>query len=215
VSDIQPAPDWWQASDLKWYPPQQHPDYRAYAPAPRPPTHFNPKVSDIAGVSPAGPPEGYWQGTDGWWYPPESPGLPSPPKTRRPVFKRLWFWLLVVVLVAGGIASFFAFNKGAVNDITHRTHTIVYSATGTAPVAEVEYDPLRSGNGPVRLVRVNNASLPWSTTISTAAPLNMLSLSVKVGAGNTTCKITEDGRQLTTNTVSGASATADCSAPGA
>jgi hypothetical protein len=23
-----PKPGWWQASDSKWYPPEQHPDYR-------------------------------------------------------------------------------------------------------------------------------------------------------------------------------------------
>jgi hypothetical protein len=27
---------WWQASDLKWYPPERHPDYTAALPQPRP-----------------------------------------------------------------------------------------------------------------------------------------------------------------------------------
>lgn len=28
MSDVQPRPDWWRASDGRWYPPEQHPDYR-------------------------------------------------------------------------------------------------------------------------------------------------------------------------------------------
>jgi hypothetical protein len=28
VSDSQQGPDWWQANDDKWYPPERHPDYK-------------------------------------------------------------------------------------------------------------------------------------------------------------------------------------------
>lgn len=40
MSDTPAAADWWQASDGKWYPPEQHPDYRppAYS-APPPPQY--------------------------------------------------------------------------------------------------------------------------------------------------------------------------------
>jgi hypothetical protein len=33
MSDVSQGPDWWQAADSKWYPPEQHPDH---APAPPP-----------------------------------------------------------------------------------------------------------------------------------------------------------------------------------
>ena len=36
VSDTSQGPGWWQASDGKWYSPEQHPDYRP--PPPSPPT---------------------------------------------------------------------------------------------------------------------------------------------------------------------------------
>jgi hypothetical protein len=36
VSSTQPAPDWWEAIDGKWYPPQQHPDYRPLVNPPPP-----------------------------------------------------------------------------------------------------------------------------------------------------------------------------------
>jgi len=34
MSDVSQGPGWWQASDGKWYPPEQHPDPQAQAPAP-------------------------------------------------------------------------------------------------------------------------------------------------------------------------------------
>ncbi|HEV8065458.1 MAG TPA: hypothetical protein VGP46_11525 [Acidimicrobiales bacterium] len=38
VSDVSQGPGWWQASDLKWYPPDTHPDYQAPAEV-APPDH--------------------------------------------------------------------------------------------------------------------------------------------------------------------------------
>ncbi|MGB7050665.1 MAG: hypothetical protein WBG41_03765 [Acidimicrobiales bacterium] len=37
MSDVQQGPDWWQASDGKWYPPERHPDYRTEPVAGPPP----------------------------------------------------------------------------------------------------------------------------------------------------------------------------------
>jgi uncharacterized RDD family membrane protein YckC len=54
MSDVSGGPGWWQASDGRWYPPEQHP---SYAPPPPPPT------------SPPPPPPG----------PPGSPGQPGGP----------------------------------------------------------------------------------------------------------------------------------------
>jgi hypothetical protein len=45
MSDISPGPGWWLASDLRWYPPEVHPDYVP----PRP---------------------GWWLASDWKWYPP-------------------------------------------------------------------------------------------------------------------------------------------------
>ena len=44
MSDVSQGLGWWQASDLKWYPPERHPDY--VAPPPPPPTD---DVTEAAG----------------------------------------------------------------------------------------------------------------------------------------------------------------------
>ena len=36
MSDVSNGPGWWQASDGKWYPPEQQPNYEATAPPPTP-----------------------------------------------------------------------------------------------------------------------------------------------------------------------------------
>jgi peptidyl-prolyl cis-trans isomerase B (cyclophilin B) len=83
MSDVSQGPGWWQASDLKWYPPERHPNYEA--PPPPPP----PKLP---------PPS---------WAPPQQPTQPAP--TRRSTTP----WIIagvaaafVVVLVVAGIASY-------------------------------------------------------------------------------------------------------------
>jgi hypothetical protein len=60
MSDISQGPGWWQASDLKWYPPELHADYVA----PRPP------------VTPTLPP------------PPKLPPAPTPVTTKGPSGQR-------------------------------------------------------------------------------------------------------------------------------
>jgi hypothetical protein len=40
MSHVQMEPGWWQASDLKWYPPEQHPDYQYH--------RFRPSATAVA-----------------------------------------------------------------------------------------------------------------------------------------------------------------------
>jgi hypothetical protein len=55
MSDSSQGPGWWQASDGKWYAPEQHPDYQPPAPAPAPPpTAQQPPIPP----GPAAPPYG-------------------------------------------------------------------------------------------------------------------------------------------------------------
>jgi hypothetical protein len=43
---------------------------------------------------------GWWQASNGQWYPPQAkPGAFLPIKTKRPVYKRWYFWVLVVIVV--------------------------------------------------------------------------------------------------------------------
>jgi len=46
VSDASGGPGWWQASDARWYPPEQHPDYQPPPDPPVPPAPPAPNVSD-------------------------------------------------------------------------------------------------------------------------------------------------------------------------
>ncbi len=67
MTDQPQGPGWWQAADLKWYPPELHADYEAppAAAAERP---QQPPQSQPPGDAP-GP--GWWQAADLKWYPPE------------------------------------------------------------------------------------------------------------------------------------------------
>jgi hypothetical protein len=69
MSQVSQGPGWWQTADLKWYPPELHPDYGAPLPpppTPPPPPKLSPPAApdDVAEASGQAPP------------PPE---LPSPP----------------------------------------------------------------------------------------------------------------------------------------
>jgi len=67
MSDTSKGPDWWQASNGKWYAPELHPDYLPpVTPEPEPPAPAPPSQPDSPGIRP-----GWWQASDGNWYPPE------------------------------------------------------------------------------------------------------------------------------------------------
>jgi hypothetical protein len=59
MSDVPQGPGWWQASDLKWYPPESHPNYVA-APPPPPAPGRNPAAAGYAPGVAAGPPPQAW-----------------------------------------------------------------------------------------------------------------------------------------------------------
>ncbi len=58
MSDVSPGPGWWQASDLKWYPPEEHADYVAPLPPPAelppPPTPVTPTQPPVTTKGPSG-----------------------------------------------------------------------------------------------------------------------------------------------------------------
>ena len=81
MSDVSQGPGWWQASDLKWYPPELHPDY--VAPLPPPPTQ--PPPAELP--------------------PPPMPVAPTqPPVTTKGPSGLVWFVLAGLALLA--IAAF-------------------------------------------------------------------------------------------------------------
>jgi len=57
VSDVSQGPNWWVASDGKWYPPEQHPNY--VAPVPPPPPTPPPPMAPSTPPPASPPPPGY------------------------------------------------------------------------------------------------------------------------------------------------------------
>src|ERR1035437_6185112 len=53
MSDTSQGPDWWIASDGKWYPPEQHPDHRV--PSSTPPPDSAPNMTQPAPIAPSSP----------------------------------------------------------------------------------------------------------------------------------------------------------------
>ena len=139
------------------------------------------------------------------------------PPVKKPFYKRVWFWLLVAVVVLfGGCGAIVAVGTVAVVHEAKKNHTVVYSVTGTGQASDITYATLQQGNGQNGESQVTDVPLPWTKTITVSGLITTFSLSGTVGSdgGTVTCTITEDGSQLSTNTATGAFATANCSAAG-
>ena len=77
MTDQPQGPGWWQAADLKWYPPELQPDYEA-----PPPADERPQQPPQSQPPDGGPRPGWWQAADLKWYPPEQHATyeePPPP----------------------------------------------------------------------------------------------------------------------------------------
>ena len=158
---------------------------------------------------------GWWLASDGKWYAPQqqSAAAPASPEQKKKFYKRVWFWLLVAVVVLfGGCAALITGAGVAVNHAAHVTHTIVYSVTGTGQANDITYSTFQEGAGQNGTAQVTNVNLPWSKTTSASGLITVFSVNASVGSGggSVTCSITEDGKQVATNTASGAFASADC-----
>jgi hypothetical protein len=188
MSDAPQGPGWWQASDGKWYPPQ--PQAQPVAPP----------ANSVA------PGPGWWQASDGNWYPPQPLSAPAPQKK---FYKRVWFWLLVVVaLLIGGCVSIISLAGVVVDKANARKHTVVYSVTGPG-TADITYDTFTSGNA--GSASVSGATLPWSRTVTGSGIFSAYSVTAQIQTGTSvTCTITVDGRQVSTNTATGQFGVADC-----
>lgn len=100
MSDTPQGEGWWQASDGKFYAPEQHPDYVPPAPPPPPPTAAPPAPQVVP------PPPG------------AIPPAPSTPGSGR----KIWPWVLlgVLVLFVGGCGVLIVAIGTAVDDVDDR-----------------------------------------------------------------------------------------------
>ena len=217
MSDTSQGPGWWVASDGKWYPPEQMPQ-------PQPPqaTPVAPVVvpAPVGADAPMGP--GWWQATDGRWYPPQPGAYPAGPNQypagpKKPVYKRVWFWLLVVLALGiGGCVTIVSVASVAVDHAAHINHTVVYTVSGTGSASSITYSTFQEGNGQNGENQLTDVSLPWSKTITASGLLTAFDVTAAVGAGggSLTCTITEDGKQIATGSASGAFTIASCNSTG-
>ena len=68
MSELSQGPGWWQASDGKWYSPQQHPDYRAPWPPPQAWRNTTPGAGAWRMCN-----DGIWRVNDGHYCPNDHP----------------------------------------------------------------------------------------------------------------------------------------------
>jgi cytoskeletal protein RodZ len=205
MSDTSQGPGWWQASDQKWYPPEQHPNYQAPAPAAPPPPGPGPAPEQAA---PYGRPLSTKE---------QARLEKANRKALRPWYKKKRWWaLFVILLIVILIIVIIASAAKTVTDAAKKSHTIVYSVTGTGQASDITYDTLQEGQGQNGEAQETNVTLPWTKTITASGLFTAFDVSATVGSngGSVTCTITEDGKQIATNTANGAFATADCTSAG-
>jgi hypothetical protein len=199
MSDVSQGPGWWVASDGKWYPPQS-------AGSPAPGVLTLPAGPDTA----QGP--GWWQASDGKWYPPQ-PAFPADTAVKRPLHKRVWFWLLIIVALGfAGCVATVSVAGVAVDHFAHEHHTIVYSVAGTGQGAAITYETLQEGRGQNGSARVTAAALPWRKTITASGLITIYHVSAVAGAGggSVSCTITDNGAEVAADTASGPFRVATC-----
>ena len=185
MSDVSQGPGWWIASDGKWYAPEQAP---AAPPAPAPPP-----VPTAGAQAPAAS------------MPAEQP--------KKPVYKRVWFWLLIIVVLGvGGCTATLAAVGTAVDKAATTKHTVVYSVTGDG-TADITWDTFQNGNSGTQ--QATGQSLPWTQTVTGTGIFNIYNVSASIVSGTTaTCTITVDGKAVSTHTSTGQFANVTCDATG-
>lgn len=139
------------------------------------------------------------------------PGYPGYVEQKKKIYARVWFWVLIVLALGiGGCAAILSVATVAINRANTTKHTVIYSVTGTG-TATITYDTLDNLN--TGEAQLPNVALPWSKTLTGAGLISAYSLTATVGpsGGSATCTITVDGKQISTNSATGALASAHCS----
>jgi hypothetical protein len=159
MSDTPQGPNWWQASNCKWYDPSLAPP--GYVPPAVPPQHmYLPRgpnwwqASDgkwyppeqaphpvtppapIGAAAPMGP--GWWLASDGLWYEPAlaptgqvPSGAEDSEEQARPIYKQWWFWTVAAVVLFLAIEGIGATASG--NKAKNTAATVVTTTTVARP----------------------------------------------------------------------------------
>jgi hypothetical protein len=159
--------------------------------------------------APPGP--GWWQGLDGRWHGPESFPTPTP---ARPILKRPWFWVLVVI---AAVVVQVSLHNFVLNRLDRRSRTpisIVYTVRADG-FASVSYDTFNHGDkgtvqDPVVLP-------PWTKKVNGHRPFG--GFTVNLNATNPTavdtsitCMLSVNGHVVSRHSAHGSFAAVTCSA---
>ena len=146
---------------------------------------------------------------DGKFYPPQPQATPEK-KEKKPFYKRVWFWLLVaLVLLLGGCIAIVGSASKTVTDLNNAKHTVVYTVTGDG-TANITYASF-TNNSNVGSSQDSSATLPWTKTITASGIFSSYDVSAMVNTGTTvTCTLEVDGKVVSTNTAHGQYSSATC-----
>jgi len=130
---------------------------------------------------------------------------------KKRFYQRVWFWLLVVfVVVIGGCNALVGGASVAINNANNVKHTIVYSVTGSgsATITYASFDNTNNGEN-----QLSNVALPWTTKVTGKGLFNSYSVTATLdeNGGTATCSVVIDGKSVSSNSASGAFASATCS----
>ena len=150
---------------------------------------------------------GWFQASDGKWYAPQPP---SQPASKKKFYKKVWFWLLVfVVVVFGGCGIVIGSTANSLNKALNEKVSVVYSITGSG-TADINYDTITNGN--VGSSQITGSAIPWTKTVAGTGAFSIFTLSGTLTEGSTiSCAISINGKVVSTNTSSGQYATVSCS----
>jgi hypothetical protein len=95
-----------------------------------------------------------------------------------------------------------------VNDQATQKHTIVYSVTGDAKTADIDYSTFEKA---ADVKSETGAAVPWTKTVeATGVYIGAFTVTTGEQGGSVTCKVVVDGKEVKTATAAGEYAVASC-----
>lgn len=137
---------------------------------------------------------------------------------KKPLYKRWWFWLIVVLVVLGVVGS----TQSGSDTATSASTESSTSQTAT-PEKTIELQATATGNGTAMIWENGSSSSQqfsgsWSKTYTgdEAKDLTMLSVTGDIMGDNNqqvSCKVIVDGQEKVSKDASGSAGTATCNVP--
>ena len=142
---------------------------------------------------------------------------------KKPLFKRWWFWPIVVLVVIGTVGAVQS-GSNTTTPVSTESNTGQTATTPAKPVEKtIELQATATGNGTVMIWENGSSSSQqfsgsWSKTYTgdEAKDLTMLSVTGDIMGGNdqqVSCKVIVDGQEKVSKDASGSAGTATCNVP--